>query len=86
MHEDDLQIYQIEVRGYLDPSWSEWFNGFQMISFQDLSGSSTTTLTGVIVDQSALRGILAKIWDLNLTVVSIYRIVDGTFNPDFNGG
>lgn len=83
MHENDHHIYQIEIQGYLDPSWSEWFNGFKMVSHQELTGASTTTLTGIIADQPALRGILGKLWDLNLSIISIYRI---ELNQGPNGG
>lgn len=89
MYEGDQQIYEIEIQGCLDPSWSEWFNGFQIVSHLDGRGASTTILTGVVVDQPALRGILAKIWDLNLSVISIYRIeknIEGLFNQGLNGG
>lgn len=74
MDKANPQIYQIEIQGHLDPSWSEWFNNLQVVSHQCTTGTSRTTLTGVIADQPALRGILGKMWDLNLTIVSIYRI------------
>ncbi len=61
------EIYQIKVRGRLDKSWSDWFD--RMAITQE--GSDNTTLTGPIVDQAALRGILCKIWDLNLKLVSV---------------
>ena len=63
------QIIQIKVQGRLDDSWSDWFEGMA-ISFDQDSG----TLTGMIVDQVALRTVLNKLWDLNLTLISVNRI------------
>jgi hypothetical protein len=61
--------YQIKVQGQLDKKWSDWFDGMT-IAFE----SGITTLTGTVADQAKLRGMLSKIWDLNLTVVSVTRI------------
>jgi len=61
-------IYQIKVEGKLDESWLDCFN--TLVSFED----GITTLTGIISDPSALHGVLAKIGDLNLTLVSVTRI------------
>jgi len=66
---DRQGTYEITVEGILDGKWSDWFNGMK-ITF----GSGSTTLTGAVADQSALRGILFKIWDLNLTLLSVIRI------------
>ena len=66
---DQAAVYQIKVQGKLDESWSDWFSGMT-ITFE----SSITTLTGPVADQSALRGILSKIWDLNLVLISAIRI------------
>lgn len=66
---DEQAVYQIKVQGKLDEKWSDWFNGMT-VTFE----SDITTLTGAVVDQAALRGILDKIWDLNLTLISVNRI------------
>jgi hypothetical protein len=66
-------IYQIRMQGRLDESWSGWFSGMAIT----LDGD-TTTLTGAVVDQSALRGILTKLWDLNLALISVNQIEDST--------
>jgi hypothetical protein len=66
---DPLATYQIKVQEQLDEKWSDWFNGMT-IAFE----SGITTLTGTVADQAKLRGMLSKIWDLNLTVVSVTRI------------
>jgi hypothetical protein len=62
-------LYEIKVQGALDGSWSDWFSGMA-ISYID----GVTTLRGEIKDQSILRGILSKIWDLNLTLISINQV------------
>jgi hypothetical protein len=61
--------YQIKVQGRLDESWSGWFNSMT-ITFE----GDTTTLTGAVVDQAALRGILSRLWDLNLALISVNPI------------
>jgi hypothetical protein len=65
------QIYQIKIQGELGGNWSDWFNGMT-ISVED--NLPITTLTGIVADQAALRGILNKLWDLNLTLISVRRI------------
>jgi len=70
---DQPVTYQIRVEGRLDEKWSDWFSGM-MITFECGSDAScVTTLTGAVVDQAALRGILEKTWDLNLTLISVIR-------------
>ncbi len=66
--DEDAQrrVYQIKVQGRLDESWSGWFN-CMAIAFE----GDTTTLTGAVVDQAALRGILSRLWDLNLPLISV---------------
>jgi hypothetical protein len=66
--------YQIKVQGRLDERWSDWFNGM-MLTFESASNSwPITTLTGAVADQAKLRGILSKIWDLNMTVISVTQV------------
>ena len=66
---NEQAIYQIKIQGKLDEGWSEWFNEMT-VTFE----SDITTLTGAAVDQAALRGILDKIWDLNLSLISVNRV------------
>ncbi len=61
--------YQIQVQGRLDEDWSDWFSGMT-VTFE----GSVTTLTGTMTDQAALRGILTRVWDLNLTVISVNQV------------
>ena len=65
--------YQIQVEGKLDEGWSEWFRGMTVTFERASDGSPITTLTGPVADQAALRGILNRIWDLHLTVLSVTR-------------
>lgn len=67
---DRSGIYQIRVKGVLNENWSDWFDGLS-ISPQ---ASGETLLTGPVRDQSALHGILVKIRDLGLDLLSVTQI------------
>ncbi len=66
--------YEIRVCGKLGDHWSDWCGGLRFASDTMEDGAVITTLTGVVADQAALRGILAKIWDLGLTLLSVNQI------------
>jgi hypothetical protein len=68
------RIYQVKVIGALDDRWSDCFNGMTIQVESAGDGASITTLAGPVADQAKLRGILSRIWDLNLTLVSVTRI------------
>ena len=63
--------YEIRILGVLDEQWSSWFNGLTISSQEIDSDIPITTLTVRDPDQAQLRGILNKIWDLNLTLISV---------------
>jgi hypothetical protein len=65
--------YEIRVRGVLDRHWSGWFDGLQVSS--DAPGQ--TLITGPIVDQAALHGLLTKVRDLGLPLLSVQQISPG---------
>ena len=65
------QHYQITVSGKLDQSWSEWFGNLEVTASIDKDGFPITRLSGVLPDQGALRGVLNKLWDLNLSLLSV---------------
>lgn len=67
--------YEIQVQGKLDQSWVTYFNSFA-ITPPHPDDSPVTTLIAHVVDQPALRGLLCKLWDLNLTLVSV-RLLEG---------
>ena len=63
------EVYQIVVKGHLDSEWSDWFDGLTIT----LVDNGETILTGPIVDQAALHGVLIKIRDLGLPLLSLTR-------------
>ena len=69
---DKASLYQIRIRGILDASWSDWFEGFSIHT-----DGGETLLQGTVIDQAALHGILAKINDLGLTIISVTQLPQG---------
>jgi hypothetical protein len=63
--------YQIRVQGWIGERWAGWFDGATMSCERAKDNLPITVLTGPVVDQAALRSLLTKIWDLNLTLISI---------------
>ena len=66
----NTKIYQIKLEGRLNESWVDWFDGMTF-SYQ---GDGTTLLTGEIVDQAALHGLLKKVRDLGLPLISVNQV------------
>ena len=64
---DVASSYELRVRGHLDQHWSTWFDGFTITHEDD----GTTTLRGVVTDQSELHGLLAKVRDLGVSLISV---------------
>lgn len=62
------EYYEIKIKGHLDPHWSDWLAGMQLTYC--LEGDETL-LAGSLADQSALHGVLERIRDLNLTLLSV---------------
>jgi len=62
-----LRYYEIRLKGHLDNQWSGWFEGLTI----SLEKDGDTLLTGPVVDQAALHGLLRKVRDLGLTLVSV---------------
>ena len=63
-------VYQIRIKGHLGRQWADWF-GEVTISLED---NGDTLLTGPVVDQSALYGLLRKVRDLGLPLISVNRV------------
>lgn len=61
------EYYEIKIKGHLDSHWSEWFAGLQLTHPEE----SETLLSGPLPDQAALHGLLERIRDLNLTLISV---------------
>jgi hypothetical protein len=68
------RYYQITVEGKIDPSWSDWLGGMLLDSRKEAGDVHITTLYGVILDQTALRGLLNRLWDLNLVLRSVQQV------------
>ena len=67
---DRPAVYRIQVKGSLDQKWSDWFDGFTVT----LQADDETSLTGPVADQAALHGLLAKVRDLGLPLLSVKRV------------
>jgi hypothetical protein len=68
-------IYEIKIKGLLDDHWQQWFEGMSLKRQESVEVDQDSTLIrGRIVDQPALHGLLAKIRDLNLTLLSVREI------------
>jgi hypothetical protein len=65
-----MSVYGIRVQGHLDQRWSTWFDGLT-ISYE---GDDTTVLRGPLADEAALHGILIKVRDLALQLLSLSRV------------
>ncbi len=63
------EYYEIKVRGHLDPHWSGWFAGLKLTT---LDGDETL-LSGTLPDQAALYGLIERMRDLNLTLISVHH-------------
>jgi hypothetical protein len=69
-----LKAYRIEVDGIMDSSWSESLGGVGITTRQKENGVLVTILTSERIDQAALRGLLIRLWDLNLSLRSIQSL------------
>ena len=67
---DEPMVYQIRVKGHLGPKWAAWF-GDVSITLED---NGETLLTGPVMDQAALHGLLRKIRDLGMPLISAIRV------------
>lgn len=77
--DSDVQSYQFRLQGHLGTQWSGWFDGLT-ITLQD---SGEMLLTGPVADQAALYGVLRKVRDLGLPLLSVNRIEPNqTDGPD----
>jgi hypothetical protein len=63
-------VYQIRIKGHLGPGWTDWFDGLTIT----LEENGDTLLTGPVVDQAALHGLLRKVRDLGMPLLSVIRI------------
>jgi len=74
------EYYEVRIRGHLDARWSDWFSS---MAITHLEGDETL-LSGPLPDQAALHGVLERIRDLNLTLISVTH--GGPLSSDSGGG
>jgi hypothetical protein len=67
---DQPMVYQIRVKGHLGRQWTNWFEGLTIT----LEDNGDSTLTGPVADQAALHGLLRKVRDLGMPLISAIRI------------
>jgi len=63
-------VYQIRLKGHLGSQWTDWFGGLAITLEED----GDTLLTGPVIDQAALHGLLRKVRDLGMPLVSVCRV------------
>jgi hypothetical protein len=66
-------VYQIRIKGHLGRHWTDWFEGLTLT----LEDNGETLLTGPMVDQAALHGVLRKVRDLGVPLLSVSRVEPG---------
>ena len=69
-HSQHMQCYEIRFKGHLDDHWAAWFHGCSLTREED----GTTTMAAPIVDQAELFGLLNKVRDLSLTLISVSEV------------
>ena len=67
-------VYQIRIKGQMNPQWKVWFEGLAITLDED----GDTLLSGPVADQAALHGLLKKVRDLGLPLVSVCPVEPGT--------
>jgi hypothetical protein len=70
---DEPGFYEIRIKGHLDDRWGDWFEGLTIT----LEDNGETLLTGPVVDQAALHGLLKKVRDLGMPLISVSPVEPG---------
>ncbi len=74
----NVKVYEIRIKGHLDSRWTGWFDGLVITLEED----GDTLLTGPVIDQAALHGLLKKIRDLGIPLISVNRVETNETHPD----
>jgi len=69
--------YEIRIRGHLAPRWGSWFDGLTLT----LDPDGTTVIRGEVADQAALHGLIQKVRDIGLPLVSVTPIAGPSMEP-----
>ena len=67
---DEPWLYEIRLKGHLDDRWADWFGGLTIT----IIDNGETLLTGPVIDQAALHGLLRKVRDLGMPLISVTRV------------
>ena len=74
---DQPTVYQIRIKGHLGHQWTDWFEGLTIT----LEDNGDTLLTGPVIDQAALHGLLKKVRDLGMPLLSVNFVSPGKARP-----
>jgi hypothetical protein len=74
---DESGLYEIRLKGHLDDRWAKWFEGLTIT----LEDNGDTLLTGLVVDQAALHGLLKKVRDFGMPLISVNRVQFNETHP-----
>lgn len=74
MEHENIVVYEIRVKGLLDQTWSDWFAPLRIVN--EPNGESS--LTGAVRDQAELRGLIDKVFDLNMTLLAVHCLRETT--------
>jgi len=73
-------VYEIRIEGHLDQQWTDWFDGLTIT----LDENGDTLLSGPVADQAALHGLLKKVRDLGMPLISVVHIQSNCFKQGEN--
>ena len=73
-------VYEIRIEGHLDQQWTDWFDGLTIT----LDENGDTLLSGPVADQAALHGLLKKVRDLGMPLISVVHIQSNCFKQGDN--
>jgi hypothetical protein len=67
----EQERYEIHIKGHLSANWSDWFDGITVTNLDQ----GESLITGLVPDQAALHGLLARVYSLNLTLLGVRRVM-----------